>query len=342
MSSKKVSICIPVYNGQSYLHACIDSALEQTYDDFEIVLVDDRSADSSYEILEAYAGKSDRIRLFRNEKNLGLVGNWNRCLELAEGVWIKFLFQDDWMEPACVQKMMDAAGNGNELIVSERRFLVEDTVPDSMKRYYEQEVLTLERIYQQQVPAAIAPGTVSRLAVKYMSMNFIGEPTTVLFRKSVMEQVGLFEKDIYQICDLEYWLRIGSRYGLIVVREPLTTFRIHSSSATFATIHRKVFTASYADPAILSGKMLYDPVFLTLRNCLGRIESRKLKEYHYLKLYEAQQYLTQHEHLESAQIAVLQNLPAYEEVKKGRWLTRLLYRYILRRRKQQQEGRSAA
>lgn len=72
-----VSICIPAYNNEKDIKGTLESLLEQTYKNIEIVVVDDASTDSTAAIVESI--KDDRIHLYRNEKNLGMAGNWNRC-----------------------------------------------------------------------------------------------------------------------------------------------------------------------------------------------------------------------------------------------------------------------
>ena len=101
-----VSICIPTYNGAKYLRECLDTVLSQTFTDFEVLLVDDQSSDETLSIAQEYAAKDTRIYVKQNEQNLGLVGNWNCCIELAQGEWIKFVFQDDLIAPECLEKML--------------------------------------------------------------------------------------------------------------------------------------------------------------------------------------------------------------------------------------------
>src|SRR6185295_8963738 len=103
-----VSICIPLYNGAKHLNECLTSALAQTHTAFEVVLVDDGSIDDTVAIAERFANTDSRIRLCRNSKNLGLSANWRRCVELAQGEWIKFLFQDDFLTPDCLSRMLEA------------------------------------------------------------------------------------------------------------------------------------------------------------------------------------------------------------------------------------------
>ena len=96
----KVSVAIPVYNGESHLAETIDSVLAQSWDDFELIICDDRSTDGS---LDVAASRADgRIRILRNDRNLGFGGNWNRCLAATQGSYIKILPQDDLLHPDCL------------------------------------------------------------------------------------------------------------------------------------------------------------------------------------------------------------------------------------------------
>ena len=90
MSAPLVTVGVPVYNGQRYLARALDSLLAQTFDDFEIVLCDNASEDRTAEICAAYAARDPRIRFHRNPQNLGLVRNFNRTFELAEGTYFKW------------------------------------------------------------------------------------------------------------------------------------------------------------------------------------------------------------------------------------------------------------
>ena len=99
-----VSICIPVFNGERYLKEAIQSALEQSYDHFEIVIVDDNSSDRSLEIVKALA--DPRIRLFSNDGPHGIGHNWNRCIELSSGDYFCLLHQDDILQRDYVKSML--------------------------------------------------------------------------------------------------------------------------------------------------------------------------------------------------------------------------------------------
>ena len=83
-----ISVIIPVYNVEDYLHVCINSVLKQTYEDFEIICVEDASTDSSLEILEYFAQKDSRVKILKNDSNKGCGYSRNRGLEEAKGKYI--------------------------------------------------------------------------------------------------------------------------------------------------------------------------------------------------------------------------------------------------------------
>lgn len=102
--SPTVSILIPVFNRKIYVAECIQSALNQTFADFEIVVVDNASTDGTWEVCRQFASKDRRVRVFQNGTNIGPVLNWKRCIEEAKGVYGKLLFSDDTMAPAFLER----------------------------------------------------------------------------------------------------------------------------------------------------------------------------------------------------------------------------------------------
>lgn len=102
---------IPVYNRKCYIGDCIQSALNQTLIDFEIVIVDNCSSDGTWEICQDYFARDSRIRIFRNESNIGPVRNWIRCAAEAKGEYSKILFSDDLLESNCLSEMLPLLGD---------------------------------------------------------------------------------------------------------------------------------------------------------------------------------------------------------------------------------------
>lgn len=93
----KISVIVPVYNAEEYLHRCVDSIFAQTFADFELLLIDDGSKDNSGAICDEYAAKDSRVRVFHKE-NGGVSSARNMGLDNAKGEWICFVDSDDWVE----------------------------------------------------------------------------------------------------------------------------------------------------------------------------------------------------------------------------------------------------
>lgn len=120
----KCTIAIPVYNREKFIGRAIDSALEQNVSDLEILIVDNCSTDHTWGILQTY--KDSRLRLVRNESNIGLIGNFNKCLSLARGKYIKFLCSDDKLTSSCLKREIEIMeNNSNVVLLSSRGQLVD-------------------------------------------------------------------------------------------------------------------------------------------------------------------------------------------------------------------------
>lgn len=108
MSKPKVSVCVPVYNMEKYLRECLDSLVNQTLKDIEIICVNDESKDSSLEILNEYASKYSNIKVI-SQKNTGLGGARNTGLKNATGEFVGFVDADDFVETNMYEKLYDLA-----------------------------------------------------------------------------------------------------------------------------------------------------------------------------------------------------------------------------------------
>lgn len=96
MENPKISIIVPVYNAERYLHRCIESILAQTFKDFELLLIDDGSKDNSGYICNEYAGKDERVKVWHKE-NGGVSSARNVGLDNVKGEWVTFVDSDDYI-----------------------------------------------------------------------------------------------------------------------------------------------------------------------------------------------------------------------------------------------------
>lgn len=213
-----VSILLPVFNGEAFLEAAIESALSQTFRDLELIIIDDCSTDGSKAIIERMKTRDPRIKTFANETNQGLFANYNRCLSLAEGRYIKPFAQDDILEVDCLQRMVDVLERDPSVaLVSCGRHITDAdgqtvetkrTFPDDRK-IGGREVILYNLI---------------------VLTNWIGEPSTVMFR-SEFSGTG-FDTNCFHWGDVDMWFSVLSHGDYHFLCDPLASFRRHNANAT--------------------------------------------------------------------------------------------------------------
>ncbi|BAY90114.1 MULTISPECIES: glycosyltransferase family 2 protein [unclassified Tolypothrix] len=106
-SLRRLSIGLPVYNGEKFIRESIDCILNQTFQDFELIISDNASTDKTEEICREYAAKDNRIRYYRNATNIGCARNFNRAFELSTGEYFKWVAYDDLHAPDFIQKCIE-------------------------------------------------------------------------------------------------------------------------------------------------------------------------------------------------------------------------------------------
>lgn len=276
---------MPTYNFARYLPEAIESVLAQTFADYEFIIVDDRSHDRSAEVIAGYANKDARIRFSVNERNLGLVANWNACLELARGEYIKFLFGDDLLSsPDALARMAAVLDSeqGVALVASARSIIDEQS--------------RVIRTASDYAGPRRASGTQVIRGCLLEQKNDIGEPSAVLFRK---RHAGRgFHPGYRQLVDLEMWFHLLEQGDFAYLDEPLCSFRVHPEQQTRRNIERglaqddvPLLLSEYSDRPYLGfsrierAYMYYHPAYavwkqyrahgrITRREALDTIRSR--------------------------------------------------------------------
>ena len=219
-SASKVSVCIPVYNGSEYIADSIQSVLAQTYNNFNLIVCDNRSTDNTEEIVRNF--KDPRLTYERNKKNLGLVGNHNRCLELADGQYVYFLHHDDIMLPdnlALKVRILDEHPKVG-LVHSDVLFMDKDgerlniTKFDAKRDYIEDGIKIFEK-YILDMPVG--------------ARFFIG---SILARRDCYLKLGDFNPVLPNVNDSEMWLRMLLFYDVACIGKPLVIYRLHDEMAS--------------------------------------------------------------------------------------------------------------
>lgn len=221
-NTPKVSICIPAFNAADYLRQAVESVLGQDYQDYEIVIIDNCSTDHTVSLVSELQQLSNgRIRFYQNDRNIGLVGNLNRCLEYAKGAYIKFLCADDMLLPGCLEKM--AAGldlHSSVKLVSCGRLVIDMYGNKLGTRHY---VAGDNIVSGKQVITRCLFGG-----------NFIGEPTAVMFRKTDLK--GCFHEDMPQLSDMDMWFQLLEQGDLLSLEKPLCAIRSHPAQMTHSNV----------------------------------------------------------------------------------------------------------
>jgi glycosyltransferase involved in cell wall biosynthesis len=263
MSQPRITICLPTYNGGRQLRECLDSLLGQTLGDFDVVAVDDCSSDSTWEILCEFSTRDKRFRVDRNERNLGLVENWNQCIRLAHGEWVKFMFQDDLLAPQCVERLASAATEANHMIACDREFLFEHGITDSIQSFYQNHRRLVQDTYA--ANSTVTAEQYCEFVLDNIGANLVGEPTVVMLRRAVFQRFGYFDAELVMSCDLEYWNRVAIHTGITFIREPLATFRVHEGATSATNRKSRRFRMDHLDTIIILDRMCRSPMYAPLR-----------------------------------------------------------------------------
>lgn len=196
----KVTICVPVYNCEDSIDAAIASALEQTYSDFECLVVDNASTDSTVDRVMAF--KDPRIRVIRNTENVGPNANHNICIEHARGDLIQFLHSDDRLLPGCLAHLVPMFDDPRVGLAFARRRI--ESSDSGWVSHFAELHTPLEPL------EAINDGM--SIIRKYVDEggrgNWIGEPTSVMVRTSLLREVG----DSALSCGIRTIWNCGSGY----------------------------------------------------------------------------------------------------------------------------------
>jgi glycosyltransferase involved in cell wall biosynthesis len=212
----KVSVCIPTYNYGHFVGDAIESVLSQTLQDFEIIISDNASTDDTEAVVSRYAVDDPRIRYVRNQTNLGMVANWNRCLSLATGEYVKFLCADDLLEKDCLTKLAALLDRyqSTSLASCARGIMVGGECTQYLS-------------FSDKTELVEGPDCIGRMLT---GGNLVGEPTAVMFRRSSASRG--FDPEYQQLTGMEFWLYLLKQGGFVFSPEILCFYRQHEGMET--------------------------------------------------------------------------------------------------------------
>lgn len=213
----KVSVLMPTYNQSNYLGDAINSVINQTFNDFELIILDNCSTDDTSQVVQKFASDK-RVKYYKNEVNIGNIGNFNEIIKFSQGEYIKYLFSDDLLEPSALEEFVKILDENPDVSLATSFF----------------ELFGSLNFVQRQPLVGKTPGY-EVIKKTVMSGNWIGAPSNVIFRKSDMNGLE-FKKRWQWWTDLELWHQLLMKGDLYVIPKVLSKFREHTSSATSSCI----------------------------------------------------------------------------------------------------------
>lgn len=210
-----ISIIIPVYNGEKYLKLAVESALNQTYQDKEIIIVNDGSTDDTPKLMEQW-----NCQKINHKKNMGTAAALNSGIRIAKGNWIKWLSADDILEPDALEQMMRHISTipRHDQYIFYTNFTMIDQKGEIIKEFVEPD----------------RTNTIRKIRNAELMHNFYGNGSSSLIHRSIFEKCGYFREGLSHNEDLEFWMRACLRFGHTLYHLPINIlqYRMHPESLT--------------------------------------------------------------------------------------------------------------
>jgi glycosyltransferase involved in cell wall biosynthesis len=216
----RLTVVMPVYNGAAFIAEALESVLAQGFGDFRLVVCDNCSSDETPEVVARF--RDSRLAYHRNARNLGLVGNTNRCLELADTELVCIFHHDDVMLPGNLAekvRLLDAHPevgfvHSNLYVTGPDGAILREWHPESQRDHIEPGVTAFYRL------------------ITHLHRGcriFIG---AVVARRQCYQRLGGFRAELPYTSDSEMWMRLALHYDVGCLGAPLVTWRQHTGSAS--------------------------------------------------------------------------------------------------------------
>jgi len=218
-SSPLVSIILPVYNRQEFIAQAIDSVLNQTYNNWELLIADNASEEDMHSFLKPYIGLS-QVKVIFNSVNLGLFGSLNKTIKTANGQYILILCSDDFLKPLCLETLVALQSQHQETRLILSSFDIVNLNGEPMLNgsdfYYDEFAKNTSLWF----PKQLVP-----ILLQYGSIN--GNITGMWFSKEVLEKIGGFRDDWTHAADWEWIYRVSRTYPVLISRTNIAIIRNH-------------------------------------------------------------------------------------------------------------------
>ena len=214
------TVCIPVYNCETYIGQAIESVLAQSFTNLELIILNNASTDGALDVIRKYT--DPRMRVINNDTNIGLERNWNKALVEAHGKYVKLLPADDYLHPDCLEwqiATLEQPENRSVVLVSCGREIVDPTGKKLIERHFPGKERRI-------------PGHKAIQMVLSSGTNPLGEPGAILFKRDVLQCTGAFDGSLAYVIDVDLWLRMLLFGDLYVTHYPHCAFRLSARSSS--------------------------------------------------------------------------------------------------------------
>lgn len=215
MSSPLISIVIPTYNGENFIREALESCLEQSYSNLEILVVDDGSKDHTPEIVEKYEKKDSRVRLIVHDKNKGVAAARNTGIKASKGTHLQFLDQDDLF------------------FLNKTEIMLKQITPEVDLLYCE--VFCWYLMMDAIIPNHYGDLPNRKTALKEMFGKSFGTPLSWMIKKEIVKKIGFFDEELRGSDDWEFLFRVLRLCNYKRCDSYLAFYRIHSTNQTLLT-----------------------------------------------------------------------------------------------------------
>ncbi len=225
MNKPAISVVFTSYNHKEYLSQALDALLNQTFTNFELIIIDDCSSDGSRDILKEYAAKDSRIKLYLNDKNSGsYVISTNYGASLAVAPYIIFEQCDDWAEANQLELLYEAIQKNNVGVAFSSSNMVDETGAFIDSDFNSR---SLEFQRQNQSDRMIP----CNVAYRYLLEScIIPNLSAAIVSRALFERLGGLSKDYLVLADWDFWLRLALLTDFYYIRKPLNNFRQHKNT----------------------------------------------------------------------------------------------------------------
>lgn len=227
INNPKITIAIPTYKRNHLIKDAISSAINQKdFKDYEIIIVDNDDDFNNKElenIIKEY--KNDKISYYKNEKNIGMYGNWNRCIELAKGEYISILNDDDWLEINFLKEIC-------RHIDGKRAIYTETIINDFRNTYHVENINKLKRTLKKIYTVLKKIKKVKKLKlVDFFYGNKSAGSLGILFNKEAMISLGGYNENFFPSADFFFHTYYCVKYGTVLLKAELCNYRVQENES---------------------------------------------------------------------------------------------------------------